>query len=66
MVEVGKWVQTPRFCGVRISEVFSSEADARAAGFVEPTYYQDAEYGVLGKSLDIYHMEFAAYRKGQP
>ena len=39
-MEVGKWVQTPRFCGVRISEVFSSEADARAAGYTEPTYYQ--------------------------
>lgn len=65
-MNVGQWVQTPRFCGVRISEVFSSEADARAAGFVEPTHYQGTEWGVMGKSLDMYHMEFAAYQKGQP
>lgn len=65
-MNVGQWVQTPRFCGVRIKEVFSSEADARAAGYTEPTYYQGAEYGVLGKSLDLYSMVFAAYRKGQP
>lgn len=65
-MNVGQWVQTPRFCGVRIGEVFSSEADARAAGYTEPTYYQGTEYGVLGQSLDLYSMSFAAYRKGQP
>lgn len=65
-MEVGKWVQTPRFCGVQISEVFSSGASAKEAGYIEPTYYRDAKYGVLGKSLDVYHMTFAAYKKGQP
>jgi len=50
---------------VRIKEVFNTEASAREAGYTEPTYYQGTEYGILGKSLDLYHMVFAAYRKGQ-
>lgn len=59
-------IQTKRFLGVRIQKVFRTEANARKAGFTEPTYYDGPEsdrFGVLGKSLDLYHMIFAAYRK---
>lgn len=37
--------------------------EARTAGFCEPTYYKD-DHIILGKSLDMYHMEFAAVPKG--
>lgn len=59
----GDYVHTPRFLTVRIEEVYDSEAQARTAGYKEPTHYENAEYGILGKSLDLYHMEFAAYKK---
>lgn len=59
----GDWIETPRFCGVRIKEMFDSREEAAAAGYKEPTHYEDPEYGVAGKSLDMYHMEFAGYIK---
>ena len=58
----GDRIYTPRFCTVQIEEVFESRSEASAAGYTEPTYYE-GEYGVAGKSLDMYHMQFAAYRK---
>ena len=58
----GDWVFTPRFCTVKIEAVFDSAAAAAAAGYTEPTHYQ-GEYGIAGKSIDLYHMTFAAYRK---
>ena len=58
-MKIGDFVYTPRFCTVRISAVFATEAEARAAGFCEPTYYK-GNHIILGKSLDVYHMEFAA------
>lgn len=62
-MKIGDSVYTPRFCTVQISAIFASEAEARAAGFYEPTYYK-GEYIILGKVLDMYHMEFAAVPKG--
>lgn len=62
-MKVNDYVMTPRFCTVRISEIFENKRDAVEAGFEEPTYYTDSEFGILGKSLDMYHMIFAAYRK---
>lgn len=56
-------IYTPRFCSVKIEHVYDSRAEAAEAGYTEPTYYNDPEYGVAGKSLDLYHMEFAGYRK---
>lgn len=63
VLRVKDWVYTPRFCTVQIKEVFDSESELRDAGYTEPTYYRDATYTVLGKSLDMYHMEFAAGKK---
>lgn len=56
------YVRTPRFCNVKIRETFASVKEMRRAGYTEPTYYQ-GEYEVLGRSIDMYHMEFAAARK---
>lgn len=62
----GDYVKTPRFLTVKIEKVFRCEANARKAGFTEPTHYRDDKYGILGKSLDLYCMEFAAYKKSGP
>lgn len=65
MMKVGDRYNTPRFCTVRIKEMFDSRSDAMHAGYKEPTYWDNDEYGILGKSLDMYHMEFAGYKKGK-
>lgn len=57
------YAYTPRFCTVKIEEVFENKMAALMAGYKEPTYYDDPEFGILGKSIDMYHMEFAAFRK---
>ncbi len=62
-MKIGDFVYTPRFCTVRINAIFATTAEARAAGFSEPTYYK-GEYVILGKVLDMYSMEFAAIPKG--
>jgi len=54
---------TPRFCTVRIEEVFPNREEAAMAGYKEPTYWEDPEWEIVGKSLDVYHMLFAAYHK---
>lgn len=59
----GDRVMTPRFCTVTIKHVFSNRENAVKKGYTEPTHYQDASYGILGKSIDMYHMEFSAYKK---
>ena len=59
----GDRVYTPRFCTVQIAEVYGTETEAKQAGYTEPTYWRDIEYGILGKSLDAYHMRFAGYHK---
>ncbi len=58
----GDYIYPPRFCGVRIEKVFRSEENARKAGFTEPTHYEGPTHGILGKSIDAYHMVFAAYK----
>jgi len=54
----GDWVQTPRFCGVRIEDVLTPE-QAREQGYTEPTHY-DGKYEILGKSTGLNRMVFAA------
>ena len=61
-MKIGDSVYTPRFCTVRIAAVFATEAEARAVGFCEPTYYK-GDHVILGKVLDLYCMEFAAVPK---
>ena len=59
-MKVGEKIWTPRFCSVEIAEVFDSEEELREAGYTEMTYLKNDNYIVLGKSVDLYHMEFAA------
>jgi len=61
-MRIGDSVYTPRFCTVRIGAIFATEAEAHAAGYCEPTYYK-GDHIILGKSLDVYHMQFAAVPK---
>lgn len=64
-MKAGDWIETPRFCGVRIKEVFDSEIEARAAGYKNPTYYDKGDgWDILEKTLDEYHMVFSAVKKG--
>ena len=60
---VGDYVRTPRFLTVRIDEVFSSEKELRKAGYSEPTHYDSNTFFVLGKSVGLNQMVFAAARK---
>lgn len=62
-MKIGDYVFTPRFCMVRIEGIYDTIQDARKSGYKEPTYYENDEYVVVGKTLDMYHMEFAAYHK---
>ena len=62
-MSIGDYVRTPRFCTVRIDAIFSKEQEARSCGYTEPTYYRGTDYTILGKSLDAYHMIFAAVPK---
>ena len=39
-MEIGKYVNTPRFCTVRISAIFENPEDAVKCGYVEPTYQE--------------------------
>ena len=59
----GDYVTTPRFLSVKIEKVFSSIETARGAGFVESTHYENPQYGILGRSIGLNRMEFAAYKK---
>lgn len=58
----GDYAYTPRFCTVKIKEIFESETEANDAGYTEPTYYCQSGYKILGKSIDMYHMQFAAVK----
>ena len=59
----GDTVYTPRFCTVKIKEIFDNRTEAYEAGYTEPTHYHEDGFGILGRSLDIYHMEFAAVKE---
>lgn len=59
-MKVGDYVVTPRFLTVQIDEVFHSAIAAQDAGYTEPTHYAGADAAIYGKSLDCYHMAFAA------
>lgn len=60
----GERVMTPRFLTVKIEEIYETEKELKEAGYTEPTHLQDDNYVVRGKSLDLYHMQFAAAKKG--
>ena len=59
-MQVNDTVWTPRFCNVKIKAIFKTEDELREAGYTEPTHLKNDSYVVLGKSVDMYHMQFAA------
>jgi hypothetical protein len=61
-MKAGDYISTPRFCTVKIEEVFNSKKAAMASGYTEPTHYE-GEYDILGKSTGINRMIFAAAQK---
>lgn len=62
-MELGKKILTPRFCTVTISAIFENPDDAKKCGYIEPTHTDMKGWDIKGKSLDMYHMEFAAIKK---
>ena len=64
-MNIGDHVRTPRFCTVRINEMFDSKTELVEAGYTEPTHYDNGDYEIRGKSLDMYHMVFAACPAGR-
>ena len=60
-MKIGDYVYTPRFGTVQIKDVFKSKKEAVKNGYKEPTYYE-GEYEVLGKSLALNQMSFAAIK----
>lgn len=56
------YIYTPRFCTVRVSEVYESEIELITAGYSEPTYYDDGRWTIRGRSIGLNRMIFAASR----
>lgn len=59
----GDYVRTPRFLTVKIEEVYEKREVAILHGYTEPTHYQDEQYDILGKSIGLNHMVFAAVKR---
>lgn len=62
-IKKGMIIRTPRFLNVEIQKVFNTPEEMYCAGYTEPTHFFDDEYEIAGRSIDMYHMEFAAARK---
>ena len=60
----GDTIYTPRFCTVRIAEVFENLSEARRQGYTEPTYYREnPDFDIYGKHTGTNRMIFAAVAK---
>lgn len=62
-LKAGDRVYTPRFCTVKIKEVFAGRKEAVSAGYYESTGYEVNGIVVVGKVTGVNRMEFAAYSK---
>jgi hypothetical protein len=62
-MEIGDFVYTPRFCNVRIENIFDSKEEAYKEGYTEPTHYNNPEYDILGKHIGTNRMIFAEVLK---
>jgi len=62
-VEIGSYINTPRFLKVRIAAIFDSQEEARKEGYYEPTHYDNPEYDILGKHTGVNTMIFAGVKK---
>lgn len=61
-MNIGDYIETPRFLTVKIEDVLTS-SEAQDAGYTEPTHYCDVNYHILGKSIGENRMIFAAVHK---
>ena len=59
----GDYVETPRFCAVKIEKVFKNHTTAYKQGYCEPTHYKNWEYEILGKHTGTNTMVFAGVKK---
>lgn len=62
-IKVGDKVKTPRFLTIRIAAMFESVKLAESCGFTEPTHFENDRYEILGKSIGLNLMIFAAVEK---
>jgi hypothetical protein len=62
-IKAGDLIRTPRFLTVKIVKVFDNDREARQEGYTEPTHYDDAEYDIFGKHIELNRMTFAAVKK---
>ena len=62
-MKIGEWIDTPRFCKVRIEEVFEDNGKAWKQGYTEPTHYKNENWHIRGKSIGTNRMIFAAVRR---
>ena len=60
VIKVGDTIITSRFGAVVIRKVFDSLEEMTAEGYTNDSHYLDNDRAVFGKSLDTYHMVFAA------
>lgn len=63
ILEKGDHLYSPRFCDIAMEEVFATTKELTDAGYNECTYIKSENWDVRGKSLDQYHMLFAAAPK---
>lgn len=61
-MKVNEMVMTPRFCTVRIKEIFNDRQSATEAGYTEPTHYYKNGWTILGKSTGLNRMCFAGVK----
>jgi len=62
MLQVGDYVNTPRFLKVKIRAIYTNKKEAHKEGYCEPTHYQ-GDFEVLGKHTGTNRMQFAAIYK---
>lgn len=62
-MKIGEWIDTPRFCKVKIDAIYENREQAYNDGFNEPTHYNSSWYDIYGKNTSINHMIFAAIKK---
>ncbi len=62
-MQIGDYVNTPRFLRVKIEEIFENQSEANEKGYTEPTHYNDPEWNICGWVYEPNYMKFAAIRK---
>ena len=63
ILQKGDHLYSPRFCDIAMEEIYDTTEELSQAGYNECTYIKSDSWDVRGKSLDQYHMLFAAAPK---